>query len=402
MRGHIARKKDRYYVVIDGGIDPGTGKRRQTWQPAGKNKRAAERLLAELLEQKRTDTYVEPNRITLGGYLVDEWLPLARNDLRHSTYDSYRRNVELHVLPRIGRSSLQKLRPIDLTRFYAELLSNGRRDGNGGLSAKTVHNIHQMLRKALEDAVQLNYVVRNAAAAAKVPKPTTSRRREMQYWTADELRRFLDANTDSPHWTAWYVAANTGMRRGEVLGLRWRDVDLDRARLAVRHTIISVAYELRVSDAKTDRSERVIDLDPRTVDILRTHRTNQRQARRLVGHGYHDRDLVFAKPDGQPLHPDVFGDAFERRVTRTDVPRIRFHDLRHTHATLLLQAGVPAKVVSERLGHATVAFTMQVYAHVIPGMQAEAANAFGDLVFGPADALSPEPTTHQPDQGDTP
>jgi integrase len=382
MRGHIARQDDRYYVVIDDGIDPKTGKRRQTWHPAGKNRRAAERLLAELLEQKRTDTYVEPNRLTLAGYLLDEWLPLAQTDLRHSTYDSYRRNAELHVVPRIGKTALQKLRPIDLTKFYAELLRDGRRDGRGGLAPKTVHNIHQMIRKALEDAVQLNYVVRNAAASAKVPKPTSSRRREMQYWTADELRRFLDANTGSPHWPAWYVAANTGMRRGEVLGLRWRDVDLERARLAVRHTIISVAYEMRTSDAKTDRSERVIDLDARTIEVLQSHRTAQRRARQLLGDGYRNHDLVFAKADGEPIHPDVFGDAFERRVSRSDVPRIRFHDLRHTHATLLLQAGVPAKVVSERLGHATVAFTMQVYAHVIPGMQADAAAAFGNLVFG--------------------
>ena len=382
MRGHIAHQDDRYYVVIDQGIDPKTGKRRQAWHAAGKSKRIAERLLSELVEQKRTDTYVEPVRLSLAEYLLNEWLPLAEADLRHSTYDSYRRNVELHVVPRIGSTALQKLRPVDLTKFYAELLRNGRRNGQGGLAPKTVRNIHQMIRKALEDAVQLNYVVRNAAASAKVPRPASGRRREMSYWTADELRRFLASNDDSAHWHAWYVAANTGMRRGEILGLRWRDVDLDRGRLAIRHTIISVAYKVRSSDAKTERSERVIDIDPRTVEVLRAHRVAQRDIERDVGVGYQNNDLVFAKPDGRPQHPDIFSNAFERRVARTDVPRIRLHDLRHTHATLLLQAGVPPKVVSERLGHASVAFTMQVYAHVIPGMQADAAAAFGNLVFG--------------------
>ena len=339
----------------------------------------AERALSK---QKRTDSYVEPNRLTLADYLLNEWLPLAQTELRYSTFDSYRRNIDLHVVPRIGGNGLQKIRPLDLTKFYAELLRNGRRDGNGGLAPKTVHNIHQMIRKALEDAVELGYVVRNVAAAAKVPKPTASKRREMQYWTADELRLFLETNNDSYHWPAWYAAATTGMRRGEIVGLRWRDVDLDKRRLAVRHTIISVAYEMLSSDAKTDRSERVIDLDPRTVDVLRHHRQEQTFRQQEIGIGYQDNDLVFPKPDGRPVHPDIFSNAFERRVARTDVPRIRLHDLRHTHATLLLRANVQPKVVSERLGHATVAFTMHVYAHVIPGMQAEAATAFGDLVFG--------------------
>ena len=167
------------------------------------------------------------------------------------------------------------------------------------------------------------------------------------------------------------------MRRGELLGLHWRDVDLGNARIAVRRSIISVAYDVQVSDAKTERSERVIDLDPRTGAVLRAHRAEQTAERREHSGG----DLVFCRPDGMPLHPDVFRQTFGRRVARAGVPKIRFHDIRHTHASLLLQAGVPAKVVSERLGHATVAFTMQVYAHVMPGMQADAAAAFSDLVF---------------------
>jgi len=238
-----------------------------------------------------------------------------------------------------------------------------------------------MLRKALEDAVRHNYLVRNAAASAKVPKPAAARRPEMRYWTSSELRQFLDAARDSRHFTAWYLAASTGMRRGELLGLRWSDMDLERARLAVRRALVSVSYDAQEPDAKTHRSERVIDLDPRTVKLLREHRVRQREEREAVDAGYRDLNLVFAKPDGTHVHPDIFSQAFRRRVAASGVPGIRLHDLRHTHATLLLQAGVSPKVVSERLGHATVAFTMQVYAHVIPGMQADAAKAFSDLVF---------------------
>ena len=166
-----------------------------------------------------------------------------------------------------------------------------------------------------------------------------------------------------------------------MLGLRWRDVNLDAGRLAVRRALLSVAYEIVESDAKTDRSERVVDLDARTVKVLREHQARQHDERDSIGSGYRDSGLVFAKIDGSPIHPESFSQAFERKARSAGVPRIRLHDLRHTHATLLLQAGVPPKVVSERLGHATVAFTMQVYAHVIPGMQADAASAFGKLVF---------------------
>ena len=304
--------------------------------------------------------------------------------MRRSTFDAYRRNIQLHVRPRIGRIKLQKLRPIDLTKFYADLLREGRLDGQGGLSPKTVHNIHQTLRKALGDAVRQNYLVRNAAAFAKVPKVTAARRAEMRYWTSSELRRFLDASRDSRHYSAWYLGANTGMRRGELLGLRWNDVDLERGRLAVRRSLVSVSYEVQESDAKTQRSERVIDLDPRTVKVLREHGARQLAEREAVDAGYRDHNLVFAKPDGTFIHPDIFSQSFQRHVSSAGVPRIRLHDLRHTHATLLLQAGVSPKIVSERLGHATVAFTMQVYAHVIPGMQADAAAAFSDLVFDDA------------------
>jgi integrase len=202
----------------------------------------------------------------------------------------------------------------------------------------------------------------------------------MSFWTADELKTFLEQHVSHPMFSAWFVAANTGVRRGELLGLRWRDVDLRARRLAVRRSLVSVGYEMLESDAKTQRSERVIDLDVRTVEILAAHAAQQRALAILLG--YDVPELVFTRTDGSALHPDLFTQTFARRVRRTAVPRIRLHDLRHTHASLLLQAGVSPKIVSERLGHATVAFTMQVYAHVVPGMQADAAAAFGNLVFG--------------------
>lgn len=178
---------------------------------------------------------------------------------------------------------MRKLKPADLTRYYAQLLAGGRRDGRGGLSVKTVRNIHQVLRKALEDAVSLGYTARNPAALAKAPKPSAAKTRDMSVWTAGELRRFRDQQEAHDLYPLFFLATHTGMRRGELLGLHWRDVDLTTALVAVRRSIISVAYDVQVSDAKTARSERVIDLDPRTVAVLHTHREKQAAERASIG-----------------------------------------------------------------------------------------------------------------------
>ena len=172
------------------------------------------------------------------------------------------------------------------------------------------------------------------------------------------------------------------MRRGELLGLCWRDIDVGGRRLSVRQSILTVGYRIVRSDPKTAKGARTIDLDERTVGMLRAHRADQQTERRTLDLAVSPDDLGFARPEGTPLHPDYVRQSFDRRVKASPVPRIRFHDLRHTHATLLLKAGVPPKVVSERLGHSTVAFTMDVYAHVIPGMQAAAAETFGELLHG--------------------
>lgn len=209
----------------------------------------------------------------------------------------------------------------------------------------------------------------------------------MRVWTASELREFLLGMTGDRLYPALFLAAHTGMRRGEVLGLHWHDLDLDASRLSVRQAIISVAYEVKVSDVKTGTGRRTINLDDRTVGVLRAWRKAALAERMLVGPAYVDHDLVFPRPDGKPTHPDAFSQTFDRAVGRLGLPVISLHGLRHTHATLLLRAGVPVKVVSERLGHANPAFTLTVYQHVIPGMQEEAASLFSDLIFGRDDSV---------------
>jgi integrase len=383
MRGHIAKKGNRYYAVVYEGLDSATGKERHRWHAAGSTRRDAERLLADLVKRAHDGDYRAPERITLGTYLIERWLPAKHAQLRPSTYDSYRRNIERHVLPALGARPLQRLVPEDLDGMYASLLENGRlNSARGGLSPKTVRYIHGILRKALADAQRKGTVARNVAELADPPKLSARRKRQMQVWAPEELRRFLELVEDHPLYVAFLLAANTGMRRGELLGLRWKDVDLEMARLSVQQGAVSVAYELSVADLKTDTARRTVDLDERTMAVLRRWRKDQVEERLAAGLPRDNSSLVFARPDGSPIHPDYFSQCFDRIVARSDLPRIRPHDLRHTHATILLKAGVPVKVVSERLGHANPAFTMSVYQHVLPGMQADAAATFSVALFG--------------------
>jgi integrase len=393
MRGYTVKKGKQYYAVIYEGIDPSTGKERRRWIPGGSRRGDAEKLLTELVKRNNDGHRAPADKISFGDYLIERWLPLQQAQLRPSTYDSYRRNLELHVIPAIGRIPLQKLAPEDLDTLYARLLTKGRRNGAGGLSVKTVHSIHLVIHKALKDALRKGSVIRNVAEAADPPKLSSAKRHETKVWTAEQLRAFLDMIAAHRLYAAFHVTSHTGMRRGEILGLRWSDVDLDAARISVRQAVISVAYELQLSDVKTGSGRRNIDLDRDTVGVLRQWKKRQTEERLAHGSAYVDHGLAFSKPVGEPIHPDIFSQTFDRVVARSRLPVITLHDLRHTHATLLLKAGVPVKVVSERLGHANPAFTMSVYQHVIPGMQAEAAEIFAKLT---RPSLQPKGGTRTP------
>lgn len=382
MRGYTVKKGNQYYAVVYEGLDPATGKEKRRWVPGGPRRGDAEKLLTELVKRANDGLRTTSDKITLGDYLTEKWLPIQQAQLRPSTFDSYRRNIENHVIPAIGRIPLQKLAPEDLDTFYARLLTSGRRNGDrGGLAPKTVRSIHRIIHKALKDALRKGSVVRNVAEAADPPKLTAAKQEDIKAWTAEELRYFLGRIRDHRLYPAIHLSSHTGMRRGEILGLRWSDVDFDEARLAVRQALISVAYEVQLSDVKTDTGRRTIDLDEGTVAILRRWKKEQTEER-LAAEKYTNQDQVFCRPDGTWLHPDLFSKTFDRMVAKSGLPPISLHDLRHTHATLMLRAGVKVKVVSERLGHSSPAFTMSVYQHVLPGMQAEAAALFAKQVSG--------------------
>ncbi len=311
---------------------------------------------------------------TLASFVREEWLPSMRGRLKPSTWDSYRRNMDLHVLPALGGTPLDELTPRQLNALYGALLEDGRRNGAGGLSATTVRYIHVILHGALADATDLGLVAENPVSRAKPPKLARASH-ETAVWCAGARHRFLHTIADDPLYPAVHLAALTGMRRGEILGLRWGDVDLPNRRLVVRHTLVSIAYEVHESTPKTHRP-RQVELDEGTALTLEGHRSACIASGRDVGFN----DLVFTDEAGERLHPDLFTQRFDRLVARSGLRRIRLHDLRHTYATLGLAAGVPVRVMSERLGHASPDFTMRQYQYVLPGMQAAAAQQIADLL----------------------
>lgn len=380
MRGTIIHRGRTWSVVIDLGRDPATGKRTRKWHSGFRTRKEAEQARIQILSQLQRGEYVPPAKQKLAEFLAEDWLPSIRASVRESTWDSYRRTIELHVQPHIGSTQLQRLAPGQLNSLYAMLLTEGRADGRGGLSPRSVRYVHAIIHRALNDAVRWNRLARNPATAAEPPRADRDAL-AITTWTADQLRTFLSYVADDRLVAAWTLAATTGMRRGEILGLRWHDLDLDTAHLSVRQTLISVGYDIRVSTPKTVKGRRSIALDRTTVRALRSHRTRQLQEKLAIGHDYQDESLVFADSNGGYIHPDGFGKTFLRLQQQAGVPRIRFHDLRHTHATLALQAGIHPRVVSERLGHSTVAMTLDTYSHVLPGLQEEAAERVAELLF---------------------
>jgi integrase len=378
MRGSVIKRGSTYSIVLDLGRGP-DGRRQRRWHSGYPTRKDAERARVELLVQVDQGIYVEPSRLTLAVFLRDQWLLALTGQVRPTTLHSYRSNLERYVLPRIGQLPLQRLTPAHLNTLYGALLAAGGRGGQP-LSARTVQAIHMTVRKALGDAARWGLVVRNVAALASPPK---RRRAEMRTWTAAELRAFLEHVQDERLAALWMLAASTGMRRGEMLGLRWVDVDLDRGRVAVRQTLVIAGRQVVISEPKTSRSRRSIALDPRSVAALRSWRAAQAAERLAWGAGWTDSGLVFTREDGTPIHPEWLSDAFEWRIKTAGLPRIRLHDLRHTHASLGLAAGVPIKVMSERLGHTSSSFTADAYQHVTPGLEEEAAATVARLVFGP-------------------
>ena len=362
------------------------GIRKQVMKRGFTTKRAALEDMREALSASARGGFTEPTKQPLADYLAT-WLDGLR--LAPSTVASYRKNVRLHISPRIGSVPLASLTPVTLDKLYRQLEKDGRADHKigEGLSPRTVRYIHTIISAALRSAVTAGLLHQNPAAKAHPPSTRQAASPEMRPWTAAQLAAFLGwARKNSDLYPAWHVLAMTGMRRGELLALRWRDVSLDAATMVIRRSagLIRNAGEgatIEEGPTKTGRP-RVIDLDPGTVAVLRAWK---RERGMLNLNLARDDSLVFGMIKGYHRQPEHFSRTWSQTVARAigdnpELPPIRLHDLRHTHATILLSDGEPVATVSQRLGHRSEIVTMTVYAHVLPGDQKRAASRFAELV----------------------
>lgn len=379
MRGSVIKRGKTWSYVVDVGRDD-AGKRRQLWKGGFATKRDAQRALTALLGKVDDGSWFDASAKTVAEFLED-WLRIVAPRLRPSTAASYAEVLRGWVIPRIGTARLTAVSPVMVTELYDGLTRSGRRDGKGGLSSSSGTYCHRILKMAFADAVKWDLIERSPIELVSPPRKVTP---EMSVWSVEDVRRFLTAVADDRLYALWLLLVVTGMRRGEALGLRWKDVDLDAGRVAIRQTLIEVAYKTHFGEPKTPRSRRSVSIDPATVAALADRRERQRAERLPTLQPPLDGalDLVFTQPDGRPLQPQNVSQAFGNTIRRLGLPTIRLHDLRHTSATLALGAGIHPKVVSDRLGHSSIAITLDTYSHVIPGLQEAAANQLASMILG--------------------
>ncbi len=374
MRGHIRRRtKGAWSVVVDAGRHPGTGRRQQRWFTVHGTKHEAEAKLADLVHELEHGVPPVSGRLLLRDYL-ETWLRdvVAVRHLQHpATLQSYQYLVRPHINRHIGSIPIQRLLPAHIERMEAALLKEG-------LSANSVRHVHVVLSKALKDAMPKGLINHNPCGF--VTPPTVGRYR-VNLPPMEQVMCILDAGDTTPYGVVYHFLLHTGCRRSEALALRWANVDLERGVVSIVATLQRIYGKgLVFGEPKSAAGRRGIALDAVTVRLLRQHRARQAEHRLKLGSLYEDNGLVFAGPYGKPLDPSVLTHSFGRIATKAGHPHVRLHDLRHAHISGLIAAGVHLKVVQERAGHTSAAFTADVYGHVAPGLQEQAAKAFADLM----------------------
>ena len=371
-RGNIQKRGNAYSVIVYLGKDPATGKEKRK-RCTFPTLREAERFVHQFYAHG--GAVAPPNtRVRLGDFL-EQWLrDYASGAVAPKTFRTYQDIIRKHIIPAVGLTPLSRLTPQAIQGFLSDKLK-------AGLSPTSVRHIYTVLHVALKHGVKWGLIVRNPCDLADPPR---RRQEEMRVWDEEQVRLFLaEARRSSRYYVLYLAAILTGMRQGELLGLRWQDVDLAYGIASVRQTFYRLAGQQIFKEPKSAKSRRTVALPPILVEELRKVREQQAQNREALGDMFEDNDLVFCQYNGKPLHAtNVIRRDFRRTIERAGVPRIRFHDLRHCHATHLLRYGVNVKVVQERLGHSTPDITLQRYSHVLPGMQEEAARLIAEKILG--------------------
>lgn len=353
------RYKTSWTIVIDLGRDPATGKQKRITRSIKGNKKQAEQEAIRLAAELQSGMYAAPEKTTLEDYL-DKWLEMACVPrLAANTVRSYRLCLDRHIAPRMGQMWLSDVQPRHIQSLYADLLA-------AGVGKRTVELTHVTLHAAFKQAVRWQMLARNPVEAVEPPRPE---RKEVVVLEPERIGAILETARLSPVGGLVYLALCTGMRKGELLGLRWTDIDWDTGSIQVRRSLVRVGGQIVVKDTKTKGSRRSVPVDRMVLSRLRSMKTTSSS------------EYVFARQNGKdPMDPSTVSHQFARIAAKAGVPGLRFRDLRHAHATVLLSQGVNPKVIQERLGHSTIAVTMDIYSHVAPTMQREATNVFASAL----------------------
>lgn len=372
MKGHIVkRSKTSYSLVIELGPHPETGKRQQKWITVEGTKKEAEKELAKRLNEVNTGNFVEPDKVSVADYF-DQWLtvaaPLKAGQL---TIDRYKGIIDHHIKPSFGRLRLQSLTPMHIETHYSRLRKGGRKDGReGGLSPQTILHHHRLISEALQKAVSWGLLQANPADRVEAPSVPA---REVEPINEAESAWLLTVAEGTRLYIPILMAVSLGLRRGEILAVQWRDLDAVQGVLRIRRAIEESSTGMAFKTPKSKSGNRKVAVPRVTLVALEKHRAAQERNRELLGEGYAANDLICCVEDGTVWKPSAFTSAYRDLLRRRKLTGPNFHALRHTHASHLLDAGVDAKVISKRLGHSRASFTMDIYAHLMPGQDEEAA-----------------------------
>jgi integrase len=361
MKGHIRKKGEHsWQVTFDIGTGP-DGRRRRHFETVKGGKKDAQRRLHELIVSQEKGVYTPPGRLTLADHLHN-WLEgYVRTNCSVRTLDGYQSIVETHLIPALGQYQLKHLHPQAIQAYYGKACEK--------LSPRTVAKHHRLLSQALKYVVRQGYLGRNPCELVDAP---SWKGKAMRTLTPSEVEALFDVAKESYCYPVYYTAVSSGLRQAELLGLRWRDLDLDLLSISVSQTLLKRRGVCRFTEPKTAHSRRRVAMTPKLALFLREYRTEREAIYRELGKELTLDSLVFAYVDGRPLDPSILSHEFARIAKRAGLNSTRFHDLRHTFASLMFLRGAKPKVISEALGHSSVAFTMDVYSHIIEGMQEDA------------------------------
>ena len=371
-KGKIIERKNKdgslSYDVVVAFKDNTTGKWKHRWKTTDGSRKADTLKTAMLREVDKG--YQQPTKETVATFM-QSWIDGYKANITARSYDRYSGIVKNHIIPSIGKIPLALLSPQNIQKMYSDKLESG-------LAPRSVRYIHIVLHRALQTALKWHKITVNPADSVDIPK---AQHTEMQIWNESEIIQFLEAARSTPYHCLFYLAIFSGARRGELLALRWQDVDLKTGQLSISRSVQCVNGEYIFSQPKTEKSRRTIALPQSAVLLLKQLREVAEHTRARIDpkSKVEDAELIFTHTtDGVPLRPNTVSRAWETTAKKAGVKIIRFHDARHTHASLMLQQNVPLKVVSERLGHSSVSVTGDVYSHILPGMQESAAQRFDD------------------------